>query len=126
MIRGCTKAADKLLGLLGAVVLQVPVEAASKKPALPSWANQMTDFRHLLGCDGSRMLVAYAINNRVGLAIVDTEAHCMAMSPDYARELGLHITPAVNGNCGYFGVPRSGIIHHYMGVIEYPFELHLG
>ena len=68
---GDAKAADKLLGLLGAVALQVPVEAASKKPALPSWASQMADFRNLLGCDGSQMLVAFAINNRVGLAIVD-------------------------------------------------------
>ena len=63
------------------------------------------------------MLVAFATDNRVGLAIVDTGAHCTAMSPDYARELGLRITPAVNGNCGCFGVPGSGIIHRYAGVI---------
>ena len=86
----------------------------------------MADFRHLLGCDGSQTLVAFAVNNRVGLAKVDTGAHRTVMSPDYARELGLHVTPAVNGNCGRFGVPGSGIIHDYAGVIEQPFELRLG
>ena len=64
------------------------------------------------------MLVAFAINNCVGLAIVDTGAHRMVMSPDYARELGLCITPVVNSNCGCFGVPGSSIIHNYAGVIE--------
>ena len=78
----------------------------------------MADFRHLLGCNGSQTLVGFAINNRVGLAIVDMGAHCTVMYPDYARELGLCITPAVNGNCGCFGVPGSGIIHDYAGVIE--------
>ena len=63
------------------------------------------------------MLVAYAINNCVGLAIVDAGARCMLMSHNYARELGLRITPAVNGNCGCFGVPGSGTIHDY-AVIE--------
>ena len=94
------------------------MEAASKKSALPSWASQMADFRHLLGCNGSQTLVAFAINNRVGLAIEDTGAHHMVMFPDYARELCLCITPAVNGNCGRFGVPGSGIIHDYARVIE--------
>ena len=79
---GDSKAADKLLGLLRALVPQVPVEAAGKKPVLPSWSNQMVDFRHLLGCNGSRTLVAFAINNRVALAIVATEAHRMVISPD--------------------------------------------
>ena len=41
---GYAKAADNLLGLKGAVPPQVPAEAAGKKPALPSWANQMADF----------------------------------------------------------------------------------
>ena len=54
----------------------------------------------------------------MGLAIVDMGAHHTVISPDYARESGLHITPAVNGNCGRFGVPGSGIIHDYAGVIE--------
>ena len=78
---GDAKAPDKLLGLLGAVAPQLPVEAASKKPVLPSWANQMADFRHLLGCNGNQMLVAFAINNRVRLAIVDMGAHCTVTPP---------------------------------------------
>ena len=48
------------------------------------------------------------------------------MSPDYAKELGLQVTAAVNGNCGRFGVPGSGIIHDYAEVVEAPFELRLG
>lgn len=86
----------------------------------------MADMRHLLGCDASQTLCAFAVNGRVGLAIVDTGAHRTVMSPDYARELGLHVTAAVNGNCGRFGVPGSGIIHDYAGVVEAPFELRLG
>ena len=41
---GDANAADKLLNLLGAVAPQVPVEAASKRSALPSWASQMANF----------------------------------------------------------------------------------
>ena len=66
------------------------------------------------------------MNYRVGLAIVDTGAHRTVMSPDYARKLGLTVTPAVDGNCGRFGVPGSGIVHNYAGVIEKLFELCLG
>ena len=115
---GDAKAVGKLQGLLGAVAPQVPVEAASKKPVLPSGANQMADFRHLLGCDGSKTLVAFAVNNLVGLAIVNMGAHRMVMCPNYVREFGLRITPGANGNCGCFAVPGSGIIHNYVGVIE--------
>ena len=63
------------------------------------------------------------MNNRVGLAIVDTGAHRTVMSPDYARKLGLTVTPAVDGNCGHFGALESGIVHDYAGIIEKLFEL---
>ena len=80
----------------------------------------------MLGCDASQTLIAFAVNNRVGLAIVDTGTHRTVMSPDYACKLGLTITPAVNGSCGYFGVPGSGIVHDFDGVIKKPFKLRLG
>ena len=71
-----------------------------------------------MGFDGSQMLVEFAVNNSVGLVVVDMGTHRTVISPDYARELGLRVTPAVNGNCGCFGVPGSGIIHDYAGVVE--------
>ena len=78
---GDANTSDKLLNLLGAVAPQVPVESARKKSALPSWASQLADFWHLLGCNGSQTLVAFAINIHVGLAIVDTGAHCTVTPP---------------------------------------------
>ena len=86
----------------------------------------MADFHHLLGCDGSQMLVAFVVNNCVSLTIVDTGMHHAVILLDYAWELGLQITPAVNSNCGRFRVPGSGIFHDYAGMVEQPFELRLG
>ena len=86
----------------------------------------MADFHHLLGCDASQTLIAFAVNNRVRLAIVNTGAHRTVMSPDYVRELGHMVTPTINGNCGRFGFLGSGIVHDYAGVTEKPFKLRLG
>ena len=93
---------------------------------MPSWAGLMADFCHLLGCDTSQTLIAFTVNNRVRLAIVNMGAHRTVMSPDYVRKLGLMVTPAINGKYGRFEVPGSGIVHDYAGFIEKPFELRLG
>ena len=43
-----------------------------------------------------------------------------------AIALGLKVRPAVDGDCGRFGVPGSGVVHEYSGVVEEPFVLRLG
>lgn len=115
--------------LLGAVSTPKGAAGAALNPEqvpLPDWAKELADFRHLLGCDGSQTLATIAVNGRVSLAIVDTGAHRTVMSPDFAEALGLKVTLAVNGNCGRFGVPGSGIVHDYAGVVADRFELRLG
>ena len=47
---------------------------------------------------------------------------CLGM----AAAFGLTIRRAVNGDCGKFGFPGSGVIHEYYGCVKDPLELHLG
>ena len=56
---------------------------------------------------------------------VDTGAYKTVMCPWMAVAFGLTIRRAVNGDCGKFGVPGSGVIHKYYRCVEDPFELRL-
>ena len=49
----------------------------------------------------------------------------MVTDVEMAKALGLQVRAAVRGDCGKFGVPGSGIVHNYAGVIDGPFELRL-
>ena len=57
---------------------------------------------------------------------MDTGAYKTVMDRSMAIALGLKIRPSVDGDCGRFGVPGSGVVHEYAGVIEDPFVLRLG
>ena len=43
-----------------------------------------------------------------------------------ARMFGLTVRPARDGDCGRFGVPGSGVMNDYSGVVMDPFVLRLG
>ena len=65
------------------------------------------------------------VNNRVGLAIVDTGAYKTIMDKEMAKAFGLKVRTSRGGGCGKFGVPGSGVVHDYAGCVEAPCELRL-
>ena len=67
-----------------------------------------------------------AVNNRLGLAIADTGAYKTVMDMRMAQAYGLHVRRAVNGDCGRYAVPGSGVEHDYAGVVEGSFCMRLG
>ena len=56
---------------------------------------------------------------------VNTGAYKTVMCPRMAAAFGLTSCRAVNGDCGKFGVPGSGVIHEYYRCVEDAFKLHL-
>ena len=43
-----------------------------------------------------------------------------------AQAFGLRVRCIVNGDCGHYSVPGSGVEHDYAGVVEASFVLKLG
>ena len=67
-----------------------------------------------------------AVNNCLGLAIANSGAYQMVMDHWMAQAFGLCMHCTVNGNCGHYSVPGSGVEHDYAGVVEASFVLKLG
>ena len=67
-----------------------------------------------------------AINNCLGVAIADSGAHKMVMDLHMAEAYGLTIRRVVNGDCGHYSIPGSGVEHDYTGAVESPFVMRLG
>ena len=66
------------------------------------------------------------INNRLGVAIAVSGAYKMVMDLRMAEAYGLTIRREVNGDCGHYYIPGSGVEHDYAGVVESPFVMQLG
>ena len=70
-----------MLTFLGSMnVKPVANEANHATMKVPDWVTSMVDFCHLLGHDQSQTLIAFSVNNRLGLAILDTDTHHTMMS----------------------------------------------
>ena len=127
MLRGDKAQVDSLVQLLATVASEETNKAAGDGGMAqpPKWAQSMADIRNMHAADPTQSLVPVAINNRIGLAIVDTGAYKTIMDKEMAKAFGLKVRAAVAGDCGKFGVPGSGVVHDYVGCIEQPFELRL-
>ena len=132
MLMGQLQGGDQsaLMEMLQCIASALPVGLAGyvrpAQTALPDWAKGMADTRSTLRHDQTQTLLTVAINNRVGLAIKDSGAYKTTMDVKMAEAFGLRVRRAVQGNCGRYGVPGSGVEHDYAGVVEEPFELRVG
>ena len=86
----------------------------------------MADVRASLPFDETHTVMFAAVNNRLGLAIADSGAYQTVMDHCMASAFGLTVRQAVNGDCGRYSVPGSGVEHDYAGVVEGGFVLRLG
>ena len=99
---------------------------AVAKLGIPQWASGMADIRVTLPFDDTQMVMFAVVNNRLGLAIADSGAYQTVMDHRMAQAFGLCVHHAVNGDCGHYSVPGSGVEHDYAGVVEASFVLKLG
>ena len=86
----------------------------------------MADVRASLPIDETHTVMLAAVNNRLGLAITDSGAYQTIMDHRMAAAFGSMVRQAVNGDCGSYSVPGSGVEHDYAGVVEGGFVLRLG
>ena len=86
----------------------------------------MAKIQVTLPFDDTQMLMFAAVNNRLELAIADSGAYQTVMDHWMAQTFGLCMHCAVNGDCGHYSVPGSGVEHDYAGVVEASFVLKLG
>ena len=96
------------------------------KLGIPQWASGMADIRIALPFDDTQTVMFVAVNNRLGLAIADSGAYQTVMDHQMAQAFGLCMCYTVNGNCGCYSVPGSGVEHDYARVVEASFVLKLG
>ena len=62
--------------MLGSMNIKLVTDGVnSTMMRVPDWVTSMVDFRHLLGHDQSQTLIAFSVNNRLGLTILDTDTH---------------------------------------------------
>ena len=86
----------------------------------------MADVRASLPFDETHTVMFATVNNHLGLAIADSGAYQTVMDHRMASAFGLTVRQAVNGDCGRYSVPGSGVEHDYVGVVEGGFVLRLG
>lgn len=67
-----------------------------------------------------------AINNCLEVAIADFGVYKTVMDLQMAETYGLTVRRVVNGDCGRYSNPDSGVEHNYSVVIESPFVMRLG
>ena len=67
-----------------------------------------------------------ATKNRLGVTIADSGAYKIVMDPRMAPAYGLIIQRAMNGDCGYYSIPGSGVEHDYTGIVASLFVMRLG
>ena len=93
VLQGDKAQVDSLVQLLATVASEETNKAAgdSMMAQPPKWAQSMADIHNMHAADPTQSLVPVAMNNRIGLAIVDTSAYKTIMDKEMAKAFGLKV-----------------------------------
>ena len=93
VLRGDKAQVDSLVQLLVTVAGEETNKAAGDGGMTqpPKWAQSMTDIHNMHAADPTQSLVPVAINNRIGLAIVNTGAYKTIMDKEMAKAFRLKV-----------------------------------
>ena len=85
----------------------------------------MADIQSLHASDPTQLLVPVTVNNRIRLAVINTDAYKTIMYKEMAKAYEMKEHMIQGRDCSKFGMPGSGVVHDYACHVEALFKLSL-